>query len=221
MNFLITSGATREPIDQVRFITNMSTGKTGASLAESLAKSGHKVTYLHGQGALVPNSSMATVEYSSFSDLDEKIQGLLKENNFDVVIHAAAVSDFSISAIRSPSLQQDLMAKEKLPSDERLQIELKPNFKILNQIKNYSKRSTPLVVGFKLTFTESPSEQQEAVRRLFDGGNVDYVVHNDLKDIRENNRHIFRVHSPNECLEQVDSVNSLAKKFIAIAEERT
>ena len=65
MKILITSGATREPIDQVRFITNMSTGKTGASLAESFAKKGHDVTYLHGQGSHTPNVGVAAVEYST------------------------------------------------------------------------------------------------------------------------------------------------------------
>ncbi|HEY0945944.1 MAG TPA: phosphopantothenoylcysteine decarboxylase, partial [Opitutaceae bacterium] len=48
MNILLTAGATREPIDDVRFLSNVSTGATGAALAESLAAAGHAVTLLRG-----------------------------------------------------------------------------------------------------------------------------------------------------------------------------
>ncbi|MGE3973369.1 MAG: phosphopantothenoylcysteine decarboxylase [Bdellovibrionales bacterium] len=220
MKILITSGATREPIDQVRFITNMSTGKTGASLAEKLARQGHKVTYLHGQGAHIPDGAAETVEYSTFSDLDQKLQSLLSKTTFDLVLHAAAVSDFSVASVRSSKSNIELDAHSKINSAEKLQVELKPNFKILNQIKDYSQERHPLVIGFKLTFTESEGEQQEAIKRLFDGGSVDYVIHNDLKDMREKNRHIFRIHNESEFLSVADSVETLANKISEIAEAR-
>lgn len=54
---LITSGATRESIDGIRFLSNVSTGQTGATIADSLTAKGWNVTYLHGQGARLPSSS--------------------------------------------------------------------------------------------------------------------------------------------------------------------
>ena len=48
MKVLVTSGATREPIDSVRFISNLSSGKTGAAICDALAARGFEVTQLHG-----------------------------------------------------------------------------------------------------------------------------------------------------------------------------
>lgn len=54
---LMTSGATRESIDGIRFLSNVSTGQTGAALADSLSARGWQVTYLHGVGAQMPSSA--------------------------------------------------------------------------------------------------------------------------------------------------------------------
>ncbi len=59
MNLLITAGATREPIDDVRFISNVSTGATGAALAIAFADAGHQVTLLRGIGAVTAAGASA------------------------------------------------------------------------------------------------------------------------------------------------------------------
>jgi phosphopantothenoylcysteine synthetase/decarboxylase len=122
--------------------------------------------------------------------------------------------------VRSTTSNKDLSSQSKLPSQEKLQIELEPNFKILNQIKGYSYPKTPIVIGFKLTFTESKSEQEEAIGRLFESKNVDYVVHNDLKDMKDFRRHVFNIHTESKHLESVESPMNLADKIIEIVEGR-
>ena len=52
MNLLVTAGATREPLDAVRFLSNVSTGATGAALADALAARGCTVALLHGENAV-------------------------------------------------------------------------------------------------------------------------------------------------------------------------
>ena len=52
MKILVTAGATREPLDAVRYLSNVSTGATGAALAAALAARGHTVTLLRGTGAV-------------------------------------------------------------------------------------------------------------------------------------------------------------------------
>src|SRR5688500_5204993 len=99
MKILITSGGTREPIDQVRFITNFSTGKTGALLTDYFCETGHEVTQFFGEGSMVSRRAATKQSYSSFQDLDQKLRALLKSENFDAIIHLAAVSDYSVSDV--------------------------------------------------------------------------------------------------------------------------
>ncbi len=49
MKVVVTSGATREPIDSVRFISNLSSGRTGAAICEALTARGFQVTQVAGQ----------------------------------------------------------------------------------------------------------------------------------------------------------------------------
>src|SRR5690606_42072757 len=86
MKILITTGATREPIDDVRFLSNVSTGATGAQLAESLSTRGHVVTVLRGQGAVAPRDVAAVHTFGSTSDLDAQRDTLLAAGGFDAVI---------------------------------------------------------------------------------------------------------------------------------------
>src|SRR3989344_7621556 len=95
MRILLTSGATREPIDSVRFISNFSTGKTGAAIASFFELNGASVSFLHGEDSFVPKGLRDTQEFSAFEDLNERLKRRLSSSKYDAVIHAAAVSDYS------------------------------------------------------------------------------------------------------------------------------
>src|SRR5687768_12185102 len=101
MKLLLTSGATRESIDEVRFITNFSSGNSGAFLSDYMTDQKHDVTVLLGQGAEKPRYAKNIISFTSFSDLDTKMKRLLAANKFDGVIHLAAVSDYSVSSIET------------------------------------------------------------------------------------------------------------------------
>lgn len=181
---LITSGATREPIDGIRYISNVSTGRTGARLADLLSAQGYQVTALVGEGAIQPTSA-DIVTFSSFRDLDEKLREQLGRGDFTSVIHCAAVSDFSIEdvqhvpaeGVQSASADAPLAGK-KLSSDGALTLKLKPNFKILPRLKEYSRRKNIKVIGFKLTLNETKENTAKLARAQL-GLGVDAVVAND------------------------------------------
>ena len=137
MKILITLGATAEAIDGVRFITNFSSGATGSFLADSLHKQGHKVLALCAKTAKYLPSSCRKDFFTDFNSLDKLIKKSLKKENFDLIIHLAAVSDFSPKVIICGD--KKLLPKDvkKLPSDKDLQIVLKSNFKIVERIKDY------------------------------------------------------------------------------------
>lgn len=174
MKILLTSGATREPIDAVRFISNVSTGATGAAMADALAAAGHEVTLLHGEGAVRPgHDGVVCGVFGSTAQLGERLRLALAGGAYGAVIQAAAVSDY----------RPDTEHAGKLSSHaDELALRLVPTPKLLPLIKVWSPR--PLrVLGFKLTHGAEDAARTAAVGRLFAAGGVDAAVHNDLLEM--------------------------------------
>jgi phosphopantothenoylcysteine decarboxylase/phosphopantothenate--cysteine ligase len=185
LRILVTAGATREPLDSVRYISNLSTGSTGAALAAILAKHGHRVTLLRGQGSAEATDPGIEQElFSSASDLEDRLHARLRSEVFDAVIMCAAVADYRP--------QREI--KGKIRSDApSLTLKLVRNAKILPRLKSFSR--TPLVVvGFKLTVGADRARRRKAVNAQFDSGGVDAVVQNDLKEILSARVHPFRLY---------------------------
>lgn len=203
---LVTAGGTREPIDAVRYIGNLSTGGTAAALADALQASGFAVTWLGGDGAVEPAATRIRREhYVTFDDLARQLQRLLGSRHYHGVVHAAAVSDFAIE--RSGGLAGT--GKRKLSSDAGLTLPLKPNPKLLQRLRGWSANPELAVVGFKLTVGADPAKRDVAVSRLFDGDACDFVVHNDLDTI-DDQRHPFRLFSPTGQVAAVEGAAALA-----------
>src|ERR1035441_8301374 len=106
MNCIVTAGPTFEPLDDVRRLTNFSTGRLGTELANFLAARGHKVILLIGTMATHCGERRAQrVEtFTTTTDLREKLKAV-SSKKVDAIFHAAAVSDFAFGKIwlRSPS----------------------------------------------------------------------------------------------------------------------
>ena len=184
MNILITAGATREPLDAVRYLSNVSTGSTGAALADALAARDHRVTLLRGESAVPPRSACEVEVFTSTEDLRVRLQRRLEGGTFDAVIMCAAVADY----------RPGRAAAGKIGSDSaELTIRLVRNPKILPQLKSFSSRPL-VVVGFKLTVGADATARREAVAAQFAAGTVDAVVHNDLDEIRAASVHPFWLH---------------------------
>src|SRR5690242_427351 len=109
MNCIVTAGPTYEPLDDVRRLTNFSTGRLGTELANYLVARGHKVILLVGEIATYSGERKAQrIEtFSTTSDLREKLK-LLSAKKADAIFHAAAVSDFSFGRIFEPDAANKL-----------------------------------------------------------------------------------------------------------------
>ncbi len=182
---LITAGGTREPIDSVRYIGNMSSGRTASALANELTAAGHRVTWLGARDAVQPAMVNRLELYTSFSDLQARLKDLLGAGEYDVVVHAAAVSDFSVAGVKTGEGSTLSTDDGKLPSNSDLVLHLKRNPKLLNHLKDWSGNPALQVIGFKLTDTRDMSQRLAAIRKQLDNSGVDAVVHNDLSDISE------------------------------------
>ena len=125
---LVTCGPAYEPIDEVRRITNHSTGELGTLLAESLSASGFDVLCLRGEGAGYPAPKTARVlPFSTNASLGALVGNLSIQPQ--VVFHAAALSDFLVHDI-----QGGLQAR-KIPSTAEVHIILRPAGKILPRLR--------------------------------------------------------------------------------------
>src|SRR5476651_1971503 len=96
MNCIVTAGPTFEPLDDVRRLTNFSTGKLGTELANFLAARGHKVLLLVGELATHagPRRAPRVESFSTTADLRANLKSL-SAKKVDAIFHAAAVNDFA------------------------------------------------------------------------------------------------------------------------------
>src|SRR5215467_176889 len=109
MNCIVTAGPTYEKLDEVRRLTNSSTGQLGTELARFLTDRGHDVTLLIGEQATYLGERRAKniVKFSSTMELHEWLQGH-SSSQVNGVFHAAAVSDFMFGKIWSRSAKGQL-----------------------------------------------------------------------------------------------------------------
>jgi phosphopantothenoylcysteine decarboxylase/phosphopantothenate--cysteine ligase len=202
---LITAGGTSEPIDPVRVLTNTSTGETGVQIAQSLKKAGFDVSLLLAQSSTALSSfdsDMKVSRFSDFNSLHELIKKELSSHDYQTVIHAAAVSDYSIAQVESLKGEK-ISNHQKIHSGEGIKIALKPNPKIVNSLREFSRNKDICVISFKLTTTgEAPH------LKAYDS---DFIVHNDLAGIsRGTDRHEGSIYSKSgQVISRFDSKSDL------------
>jgi phosphopantothenoylcysteine synthetase/decarboxylase len=98
MRVIVTCGPSYEPIDEVRRITNFSTGELGVRLANRLARDGHEVTCFRGVAATraLTLEGPVHVPFSTNDDLLAKLTVVVDRNQVGAVFHAAALADFRV-----------------------------------------------------------------------------------------------------------------------------
>ncbi|MDP2037928.1 MAG: bifunctional phosphopantothenoylcysteine decarboxylase/phosphopantothenate--cysteine ligase CoaBC [Ignavibacteria bacterium] len=178
---LITYGGTVEDIDGVRFISNMSTGKTGAAIAEELFLCGNEVATMRAKNSVETKFSIESEVFSSFEDYRVKIEKLLAGEQFDVIIHLAALSDYSPTFLEKDNSSFSLPLQGKLASDsDNIKILFKKNVKVIDSLKRLSKNPKVVVFGFKLTNQSAESDIPNIIKKMFADSDIDFVVHNDI-----------------------------------------
>ena len=163
---LVTAGATSEEIDPVRVITNKSSGKMGVYLAEEAFLRGAEVTLIRGANSIEPQYHFNDIKIHSVKELFDEIKKNIKDN--DIIIHAAAVSDFTISS----------KSTKKIKSDNNIHLELTPTTKIFENIKKLKKNI--LLIGFKAEYNVSEKVLVERAYGLLKDANADFVIANDV-----------------------------------------
>ena len=113
-HFVVTAGATIEPIDPVRFLSNHSSGKMGYAVAEELAARGARVTLVSGRTSLPVPQGVERVDVLSAAEMAEATIRAFQEA--DGAVMAAAVADYTPLTVATEKLKK---------SDDDLSIPLK------------------------------------------------------------------------------------------------
>ncbi len=164
MHCVVTAGPTYEPLDEVRRLTNFSTGRLGSELASFLTGRGHRVTLLLGQQATWGGERQADrVEtFTTTEDLRDRLRALAN-GPVDAVFHAAAVSDFKFGKVWLRSSQGDRseIKSAKISTREgTLLAELLPTPKIICHLRDWF--PTARLVGWRF---EVEGDRSSAIRR--------------------------------------------------------
>jgi phosphopantothenoylcysteine synthetase/decarboxylase len=183
MRILVTAGGTEESLDGVRRLTNTSTGATGGVLARSFAEHGAQVLLLHSERAALGSIAVERNTFVTFADLENALHRHLGAGNWDAVVHLAAVSDYSVASVEVDGRSVAHGNQGKIGSGHEVVIRLRPNPKLIDSLKKWSRNKAIRVIGFKLTNDPDRATRATHVRALLDRSTADFVVHNDLGEL--------------------------------------
>ena len=162
---LITAGATMEPIDPVRYITNHSTGKMGFALARACMLRGADVTVVKGHTEAEVPDFVEILPVGSAAEMFEAVKSRFAES--DIVIMAAAVADYRPSQFSEEKVKK---------SEDAMAIPLSRTQDILQYLGEH-KREDQFLCGFSM----ETQHMLENSRKKMVKKNLDMIVANNLK----------------------------------------
>lgn len=177
MRIVITCGPAYEPIDQVRRITNASTGELGTLLAETFAEAGHAVSCFRAAGSTFAPAlwPVQTILFTTNDDLELKLTRLLARETVQIVFHAAALGDFRVAGVTDEAGRE--VEVQKISSRiGPLILKLEPAPKVIARLRSLFPAS--LIVGWKYEMVGEPEEVLAKGRRQIDECLTDACVLN-------------------------------------------
>jgi len=181
MNCIVTAGPTFEPLDDVRRLTNFSTGRLGTELANFLAARGHKVTLFIGESATYAGKRKAqsVKTFSTTADLRAKLKSF-SGKKVDAIFHAAAVSDFAFGQIFTETKAGEfsaLKASKKISTRKgTLLAELLPTPKIIAELRGWFPKTK--IVGWKFEADGARADALRAAEKQLADCATDFCVAN-------------------------------------------
>ena len=163
-NIIITAGPTREYLDPVRFLSNLSSGKMGYALAQEAQERGAEVTLISGPTHLPSLLGVKIIYIKSALEMEKEVKRYFPLA--DVIISAAAVSDW----------RPDKVQKGKIKKGEKLKVSLVKTADILADLGK--KKGNKILVGFA---AETDHLQKNAWNKLI-RKNLDFIVANKVKE---------------------------------------
>jgi phosphopantothenoylcysteine decarboxylase/phosphopantothenate--cysteine ligase len=197
VKFVITAGPTREPIDQVRFLSNRSSGKMGYAIASAAIEAGHEVVLISGPVNLAPPAGARLVSVITSDEMYAAVHQAVRD--CDVLVMCAAVADYKAARV----------AKQKIKKrDEKFLLQLIPARDILKSLP-------PSRDFFVIGFAAETNDVEEHARAKLATKNCDMMVANDLSDPEigmESDENAVTIFSRNG---ESERISRASKKIIA------
>ena len=163
-HYLVTAGATIEPIDPVRYISNHSSGKMGYAVAEELARRGARVTLVSGRTSLDCPKGVERVDVLSAEDMYKACCEIFPAT--DGAVMCAAVADYTPQVVAEQKLKK---------GDGDMSIALKRTHDIAATLGK--DKGARLLVGFAMETENEQTNAEDKLRRK----NFDFIVLNSLR----------------------------------------
>jgi phosphopantothenoylcysteine synthetase/decarboxylase len=201
---LVTAGPTQVPIDAVRFISNVSSGRTGVEIARVAAAAGAEVTLLLGPGRVAADlhAPYRTIEFVTFDHLHAALRHHVGSGAYDALVHAAAVSDYR------PVMEE----RGKIPSEnEVLVLRLQRTPKLVDEIRALDR--SIILVKFKLEVARSEAELLEIARQSRAASDADFILANDLAQMTGSVHPAYLVDRTGDVVARVETTGELALRL--------
>lgn len=177
MNVIVTAGPSYEPIDEVRRLTNFSTGELGVLLSNQFAAAGFTVDCLRGVAAThpAPLAGCRHLPFTTNDDLLQRLTGLSREKPIDAVFHAAALCDFKVLEVQADSGATVSSAKIDSRGGE-LTLRLGPAAKVIGKLCGLFPQAA--LVGWKYELNGARADALSRARRQMEENRTDACVLN-------------------------------------------
>ena len=213
MNIVVTGGGTIAPIDDVRSITNLSTGQFSAQISEALLLQGAHVTHIHAPSALLPFHRLATLNLDATDQKLELVRLANLHRDYEACRERLRLRPIGAGRVRDYQevLKAELLGKQvdavflamavsdfepdpfqgKIGSDcSELILNLHPTSKVIRQVRDWSPAT--YLVGFKLLSGSKFEVLIETARQACLANRADLTVANDLSSLRDR-RHLIHL----------------------------
>jgi phosphopantothenoylcysteine decarboxylase/phosphopantothenate--cysteine ligase len=197
---LIITGATREPIDDMRFLSNKATGRTGIYLAIEAFRKGADVLLMAGENVSGIPDHIQRERFTSTSDLVGRMELLTNEHgDFDIAFFVAGISDFS------PEKVDGKISSSK----DSMSITMSKTPKVVERFRKLFPET--FLVGFK---AESVDDEGELIRRAFrrmEDTGMNLIVANDLSGVTEEENTILTITPSKEVFKAAGRKEDLSR----------
>jgi phosphopantothenoylcysteine decarboxylase/phosphopantothenate--cysteine ligase len=177
MKVIVTCGPSYEPIDEVRRITNFSTGELGVQLSQALARAGCEVFTFKGSGATYPDPD-EPCRLSRFDTNDDLLKLLTQASalrEVAAVFHVAALCDYQVSRVEDDQ-GRDCGSSKIASRSGALTLHLEPATKVIGKMRELFPAS--MLVGWKYELVGTRNDALAKAARQIDENGTDACVLN-------------------------------------------
>jgi phosphopantothenoylcysteine synthetase/decarboxylase len=182
---IVTGGGTQEFIDDVRVLTNISTGRTACTIVDQLVADGATVTFLHGITSDTPAIGKAScIGVRTAAEALDKLKDLCLTESPSAVVHCMAVSDFTFKRDNAIKLKSN----KPMAFIDYLRDNIIMNPKIIGHIKEWA--PSTVLIGFKFEVGISTEQLKAYARGTIERNGCSLVIANDKVAMEKSGTHV-------------------------------